>query len=396
MQARKIRPDEQYKIDLINCVAFESPWEPPKPETDEEPKESNSALQWWIAEEGDAFCGCVGIHALNVRFDGHIVGMGGVGGVSTLPQYRRRGAIRACMNASLADMRERGDVFSALYPFSRAYYRQFGFEDGASFSRWKIDLSAIRLPEAGGSIAMLIPGDDVSALGQVYAECAKNWNLSCDQMRLMRYLAKNNWMKDKRYLYIWRDESGVPGGMMLFSKKNRVMDCLCEFGKQNLLLFRDARALAALLNFAKTFAADYDSIRFDAPQGVRVQSLIAEGNNAECETLYQGMARLVNVPKALELCRTTGEGSIVIGVEDKILPENGGAWKVTFRAGGNRVEKTTETPDAKMPVGELTQLLLGICCADDLPMMPRVKINNPNAPFAQIFLRKPCHIIDLF
>ena len=29
-----------------------------------------------------------------VRFDGHIVKMGGVGGVATLPQYRRRGGIR--------------------------------------------------------------------------------------------------------------------------------------------------------------------------------------------------------------------------------------------------------------------------------------------------------------
>ena len=396
MQARKIRPDEMHKIDLINCVAFECPWEPPKPAADEQKEESPSIMQWWISEEGDDFCGCLAVYAFNVRFDGHLVGMGGIGGVATLPQHRRRGAIRACMNASLADMRRRGDVFSVLYPFSRAYYRQFGYEDGAAVSRWTLPFSALRLPDAGGSIEMLLPGSDLSCLEQLYQTCAKNWNLSVEKAGMAHFLSKTNWMKEKRYLYIWRDENGVPGGMMLFTKQNRVMDCVCEFGKTNQMLFRDARALAALLNFAKTFAADYDSIRFDAPQGVRVQSLISEGNDAECACHLQGMARLVNVPKALGMCRTFGEGSVVIAVEDRILSENAGAWKVTFAPGGNQVEKTDETPDIEMPVGELTQLLLGVCCADDIPMMPRVKVNNPDAPLAQIFLRKACSIIDLF
>lgn len=396
MQARKIRPDEMHKINLINCVAFESPWEPPKPEAEAEKKEPDSTTQWWISEEGDVFCGCLLVFKLNVRFDGHMTGMSGIGGVATLPQHRRRGAIRACMNASLADMRERGDVFSVLYPFSRAYYRQFGYEDGASISEWNIPFGALRLPDAGGTIEMVMPGDDLSAIKQIYADCAANWNLSVDNPELIRYLSKANWMKDKHYLYIWRDENGVPGGLMMFVKRDGKMDCVHEFGKQDQLLFRDARALTALLNFAKTFAADYESIRFQAPQGVRVQSLIAEGNDVTCELKYSGMARLVNVEKALEMCRTIGTGSIVIAAEDKILSGNNGPWKVTFSPDGNTVEKTGEAPDIEMPIGDLTQLLLGICCADDIPMMPRVKVNNPNAPFAQIFLRKTCHIIDLF
>jgi len=399
MHARKIRPDEMPKIYLINCVAFEGPWEPPKPETDpkEETKPDRTDRQWWISEEDDGtFCGCLAVYKYDVRFDGHLAGMGGIGGVSTLPQHRRKGAVRACMNASLADMRERGDVFSVLYPFSRAYYRQFGYEDGASVSEWNIPFSALKLPDAGGTIEMLMPGGDLSAIGQIYAACAENWNLSVDTTAMSHFLPKTNWMKDKRYLYIWRDENGVPGGMMMFTKVNRVMDCVAEFGKYNQLLFRDARALTALLNFAKTFAADYDSIRFFAPQGVRVQSLISEGNDITCAMKYNCMARLVNVPKALQMCRTSGEGSIVIAVEDKILAENSGAWKVTFAPGGNIVEKTDEAPDVEMPVGELTQLLLGVCCADDLPMMPRVKVNNPGAPFEKIFLRKSCYIIDLF
>ena len=395
MRARLSRPDEMHKIDLINCVAFEGPWEPPKPEPGKDPQPGD--MSWWISEDGDDFCGCIGTLPARVRFDGHVVGMTGVGGVATLPQHRRKGAIRACMNAALADMREKGDVFSVLYPFSRAYYRQFGYEDGASVNVWTVKLSAIRLPDAGGTIRLILPGEDMACVHQVYEACAKNWNLSFETCRCLKELEKRSWMKEKRYLYVWFDETGAPGGLMLFSKVNRVMDCRMEFGKENLMLFRDARALSAMLSFAKTFAADYDSIRFTVPQGVRVQSLIAEGNDAQCETCYNCMARLVNVPRALELCRTAGEGGIVIGVKDDILPENSGAWRVAFNPDGeNTVEKTDAAPDVEMPVGELTQLLLGVCCAGDLPMMPRVQVKNADAPFERIFMRKPGNIIDLF
>lgn len=396
MRARLSRPDEMYKIDLINCVAFEGPWEPPKPKTGEEDKQPGD-MYWWISEDGDDFCGCIGVLPAKVRFDGHVVGMSGIGGVATLPQHRRKGAIRVCMNASLADMREKGDVFSVLYPFSRAYYRQFGYEDGASVHVWTVKLSAIRLPDVGGSIRLVLPGEDLSDVRRIYEECAKDWNLSFEQCRYLKEIEKHSWMKEKRYLYVWSDENGVPGGMMMFSKVNRVMDCRMEFGKPNQMLFRDARALTALLNFAKTFAADYDAVRFVVPQGVRVQSLISEGNDAQCETCFNCMARLVNVPRALELCKTAGEGEIVIGVKDDILAENDGAWKVIFNADGeNRVEKTDAAADVEMPVGELTQLLLGVCGAGDLPMMPRAKVNNPAAPLEKIFFEKPCHIIDLF
>lgn len=403
MRARIVRSDEMHKVDLISCVAFEVPWERPKAveEKKEEKKtESNKPRDrwtWWLSEDGDAFCGCVGVLNLDVRFDGHIVSMGGIGGVATLPEHRRKGAIRVCMNAGLKKMYEDGDVFSVLYPFSRAYYRQFGYEDGASMTRWTMPFSSMKLPEVGGTMQLILPGDDLSPVHEVYNACAENWNLAAAPSRWLTRMDGQSWMKDKRYLYLWRDENGVPGGFMLFSKSDGVMNCTASFGLENALMFRDVRALVALLRFAKGFAADYESIRFDVPQGVRVQSLISEGNDVKGELFYNCMARLVNVKRALELCRTEGEGSIVISVSDGILPENNGAWKVTFNpAGENLVEQTTEAPDVSMPVGELTQLLLGICAASDLPMMPRVQILNPSAPFTRIFLPKSCYISDLF
>lgn len=396
MRARIIHSDEMHKVNLISCVAFEVPWERPKEEQKEE-KPSGDRWTWWLSEEGEAFCGCMGVLTLDVRFDGHIVSMGGVGGVATLPEHRRRGAIRVCMESALKQMYDEGKVFSVLYPFSRAYYRQFGYEDGESVSTWTMPFASMKLPDAGGTMELILPGDDFSPVHEVYNACAANWNLAAAPSRWLTRLADQSWMKEKRYLYLWRDENGVPGGFMLFSKSDRVMNCTASFGLENGLMFRDVRALTALLRFAKGFAADYDSIRFSVPQGVRVQSLISEGNAVKGELQYNGMARIVNVKRALELCRSEGEGSLVLSVTDAMLPENNAVWKVTFNpSGDNLVEPSSEAPDAEMPVGELTQLLLGICSASDLPMMPRVSIKNPSAPFSRIFLPKPAHILDLF
>ena len=392
MFTRLSRPAEAAQLDLIRSVAFETPWEPPKPDAENRP----STMEWWVAGEGDELFATIGVLPYAGRFDGREVLMAGIGGVATLPQHRRKGAIRACMTAALAEMRRRGAMFSTLYPFSRAYYRKFGYGDGPSVSVWTIPFSALSLPDVGGSIEMVRPDGDFGPVREVYATCAANWNLSMVNSRLLDELSEQSWMKACRYLYLWRDEAGAPAGMMLFTKVDGVMDCRTEFGKPNCMLFRDGRALAGLLNFAKGFAADYDAIRFAVPQGVRVQGLIAEGNAAKCEVHYNCMARLVNVPAALEACKAHGEGSVVISVMDELLSENAGAWKVGFGAGGNRVEKVEGTADIELTVNDLTQLVLGACCADDLPMMPNAKLLNPSAPFSSLFPRKPCHLLDLF
>ncbi len=399
MQARIVSQDEMPIIDMINCVAFEGPWEASKPE-DKKPDAKEKEpfpMHWWLSEENGEPCGCVGILPAQVRFDGHIVGMSGIGGVATLPQHRRKGAIRACMQGALNDMYQRGDTFAALYPFSRAYYRQFGFEDGPASSTWTVEMSGINLPDVGGRFQLLLPGDDFAPLYQLYQDCTQNWNLAFEQPRFLMWLKKQSWMKDKRYLYLWRDENDAPAGAIMMAKRDGAMDCTMSFALNNFLLFKDARAMTALLRFAKTFAADYDSIKFNVPQGLQIGSMIAEANDAKCESSLEGMIRIVNVKKALELCKTTGEGGIVLKIADGMIEENNKTWKITLNPNGqNRAEETQDAPDAEMPIGELSQLILGAREAGDIPMMPRIRIANPTAPFEKIFPRKTCHTLELF
>ena len=77
--------------------------------------------------------------------------MGGIGWVSTYPEYRSGGHTSQLMRESLAKMREDGQVLSTLAPFSEAFYRKFGWEVYFENTEYRIpsDELALREPIAG-------------------------------------------------------------------------------------------------------------------------------------------------------------------------------------------------------------------------------------------------------
>lgn len=410
MIVRILKPEQKYLSQMVQAIAFEGAFDmaqakekclnlPEKePYTGVLPHDDRAPFTWAaLSDDESEIYGCMGVTAYPTRFDGHTVLMGGVGGVATLPQHRRHGAIRECMKAAFADMYEQGYVLSALYPFSFYYYRKFGYEAGGTLVTWTIDMDALRLPDVGGKIELVLPGDDLSAVNEVYNAMCAEWNLSVVREVFDEDLIKENWLEKKRYLYLWRDDSGEPRGFIMFTKKDGVMDCMTNFGMPNGLMFRDARALTALLKFAQAFSADYRAIRLTLPEGIRIDSLIAEHNKVRREAGCNGMARIVNVQRALELCECRGEGCVRVAVTDPMLPQNEGVWQVSFAPGKpNIVEKVDAPADIELPVGTLSQLLLGVHCADDLPMMVEAAVHNPDAPYGGIFRRKICRMLDLF
>ena len=63
---------------------------------------------------------------------GKKLSMGGVGYVSSLPEYRGNGGISRLMKEILSDLHEQGTAVSNLAPFSERFYRHFGYENTIS------------------------------------------------------------------------------------------------------------------------------------------------------------------------------------------------------------------------------------------------------------------------
>ena len=412
MIARLLKPEESWRWNQVMAAAFEWDFdlekakvEAAREKTEEELREqARNRCFGALSDDGKILYGCVNSREYTCRFDGGAYKLGGIGGVSTLPPYRHNGAIRASLSASLRDMYENGFTFSYLYPFSTQYYRKFGYEVGAEARRWVMPLADIRPKDVGGTIEQIFPGDDFSPLLEVYDACFADCNMSAVRDRYDAGLEKAKLMEEHRYVYVWRNEAGAPRGLMIAHKTREdgavVMDCNHTFGAQNEngFLFCDMEALSALLFFVKSaFSADYDKISFTTRREIDLTSLVGENNSASCSMFWNGMLRVVNVRRVLENCNCRGTGCVRIAVEDPILPENCGTWKLTFAPGQvNFVEKTEEQPDVSLTINAFSALICGARDVHSLAWIPDAVVHNAAAPFAGVFYAKPCFMMDLF
>lgn len=422
MKVKLLEGNEMYLAKMVQAVAFE--WDmdyqkekeaceamteedlakfsgPQSMEAPALPSDPFRKIKSWAAfsDDGKQILGDMNVYTYTVNFDGHQTLMGGYGGVSTLPTFRRGGVIRACMTASLEDLYQTGCPFAFLYPFSRAYYRQFGFENGPRACSWVIELDALKPQKIPGTMRQLLPGDDLSPLTKIYNAFYQNYNLAVVRKKYDPELMVEKLIQEHRYLYVWYNESGEPRGFFIAKKtENRRMDCCTTFWLKNAFIALDSQAFHAMLHFIRnTFSADYDSLTLTVPENLHIEPLISEGNKAQCNVQLNGMARIVHVEKALEMCRCKGEGCLYIQVEDPVLSQNSGVWKLSFSTGKpNQVEKCQSQPDITLPIGDLTSLLCGMRDVEDIAFMPQTIVHHLDAPLEQVFYRKPCHVLELF
>lgn len=401
MFARKLKPEEFWEARRAMAVAFEGVFEQgkelEKAKTDQ--ADPNEDLYGASLTEGGPLVGSIVINHKVSRFDGHTVKMGGVGGVATLPANRRGGAIRDCMKLALRDMYNNGYALSHLYPFSTAYYRQFGFAPAAQAFRWKIKLEDLkRLPDVGGSVRQLFSGDDLSPLLDVYNKMYGGINFSCLRETFDKNLEGDKPLAARRWIFLWESGDGRSSGFLVGSRLKDSLVCYPNFGLVNALLFTDVTALIGLLNFVRTaYIANFESIEFSVPAHFDLTCLLPEVSGIEYKPVLNGMARAVNVEMLLKLCKCKGEGSLVLQVTDNILPENHDTFRLSFAPGKeNAVERTASAPDITLDVGNLSVLLGGARDASTISMTPDIQVLNPSAPLDRVFYRKPCYVMDLF
>jgi predicted acetyltransferase len=78
--------------------------------------------------EGEELASKLHILSLNVKLGQQDWKMGGIAGVATYPEHRRKGHVNALMKRALEDMDKEGNIVSFLHPLQIAFYRRFGWE----------------------------------------------------------------------------------------------------------------------------------------------------------------------------------------------------------------------------------------------------------------------------
>jgi predicted acetyltransferase len=125
-------------------------------------------------------------------------------------------------------------------------------------------------------------------------------------------------------------------------------------------------------------------------------TLIPNGDKVERKYSSHGMARILNVQKALELMRhPEASGSYTLEVTDDFLPQNTGFYTVSYAAGkAHSVVQTAQgKADITVTIQTLCQMILGLVDLNMASYRCDVKIYSNQQVLSAVFIRK--NIADL-
>jgi predicted acetyltransferase len=348
--------------------------------------------QHWGAFDDD---GTLMAHMLDNQYmswlDGTLVRNGGIGAVSTLPEYRTEGAVREIFRKLLPAAYADGEVISTLYPFSHAFYRKFGYETVCWKNVYTFSPAVLRGYTFGGKVRQWKTGDPAEDWTALYNAFASSFNLAVfrDDARMAEHL-KGEYYKDRKFSYmLWED--GRPAACLIFQDIRHDPQAILEV--QN-LAWNGPAGFRAILGFLSRFSADYGTIRLFLPRNIELLSLIRSplAYDIEKTTDQAYMIRVINAAKALEVIRKPEGCSFVIRISDEIIPENNGTWKVT--AGG--VSPTEEEPDLCVSEKALGQLVCGAVSLAEAEYREDTAVRKNRETLEKVFIRKPILVEDHF
>ena len=391
---RKLTPEDFPRTDELFAIAFEQSME-------RRPADPGDTDTRWAAFD-DATGKMMSMLVVNdyqVHFDGSACKMAGIGGVATLPQYRRRGGIRGCFEAMLPDLYANGYDFSYLYPFSTAYYRKFGYECCVQKYQASVDLALLRPENTAGTLHLVESGDpmteDVRAVDSLWEN---RYNMMVRHSpEDYRWLEKLDPAVKQEFAYVYRAADGTPKAYTVFTAPNQPdgRNLICSK-----LFFTDREGFQGLMGLFKSMASDHRFVKFTLPASVGMQYLFPERSlGAVTWSIHTaGMVRVVNVKSVLEKACYSGAGTARLQILDPQIPENNQTFEASFTGGkAESVEPTHLPPTVTLTIPAFSALISGVCdFAEASDWMPGITVHQDAAALPNIFCRKPLLIADYF
>ena len=391
MEVRRLTENEHFEADMISHVAFHMCMEDPE-KTREESKKLT--IEDWGAFSED---GKIMARILNHRFDswldGQLVANGGIGGVSTLPEYRNTGAIRAIFEKLIPEAYRNGEIISTLYPFNHAFYRKFGYETACWRNDYEFVPAVLKGYRFDGTAELWKPDDPVSEYTALYNRFAENYNLAVrrDDKRMLQDHLKGEYYKDRKFGYLLK-EDGIPVAYLIFQDIRNDPAAILSV---NDAAWDGRKGMEALLGFLARFSADYGTIRLFLPACLELFSFIRCPRAYDIsQTVRQDyMIRAVNVQRMLEIIKKPDDCRFVIRVEgDEYIAQNNGTWEVS----GNSAVLTDKAPDLTVSVQAFGQMAAGCVSLAEAMYRPDVTITGNEDVLAKVFIRKPILVEDHF
>lgn len=306
--------------------------------------------------EGDELASKLHILSLKVKLGKLEWKMGGIAGVASYPEHRRKGHVNALMKTALSEMNGNGDVVSFLHPFNINFYRRYGWEVISDNKKVQIEKKDLKpIGEFKGKIKRYTEETHSQEIEQVYDEFAERHSAMLSRDK--------DWWKKNIYgpqtAAVYYNAANEAEGYLLYEVKNEIMKV-----EEYVSLSHEART--GLWNFI----CQHDSMVEKVEIKTSVHDpfpyfLIEPKQKTEVHPYFMG--RIVNAEKALKsypFFNREGK-NVILHLVDSMASWNAG----TYIIGNNEVSFFPVKPDSlctkpaerglHLDVNALTALLFG-------------------------------------
>ena len=395
---RKIQKEEMKAFANLSATAFHS-----DAKEQYEDIEKGGFLQETIrvmADDGNKITAGLRLIELYMYLDTGYVKCGGIGDVSSYPEYRRTGNIAKLMKNALREMYDEDYVISYLYPFSHPFYRKYGYELCREKQEVTIKTQCIKYEETSGHVKQHVYGTDSDLsedIKKVYYLHAAKMNMMVDR----RGYFWDRKLKDDAYTskiktYVIYDDTGEPKAYMRYEYER--MDFPNIRAKIYDIAFVDRKAFDELLMFIYKLGPSISEFVFACPPKLAIFNALDDAWDVKMKVEPAGMMRIINVQKAFDAIKAIElQGSILVKVSDGDIAENNGVFKINSENGIIKAEKVRDDKfDLSCPINILSQLVCGFRVLDEVEHLDSVIIKSKKEEIDRLFHKKQIHIQDYF
>ncbi|RXT06378.1 enhanced intracellular survival protein Eis [Ammoniphilus sp. CFH 90114] len=381
-QLRKLSQDDLDQSLELSQYAFQ--YVIPK-EQIEDRKRMASLQEIWGEFEGDQLLSKLHLLPLCVYIGGKAIEMGGVAGVATWPQHRRKGSVSRLIKQALLSMRSNQQTVSLLHPFDFAFYRKYGWEWSVSHKRYTIEKRDLNfMSEVPGQVIRLQNNQQLETIMELYEAFAKNYN----GMLLRSKMWWDYYIKPSNYqIAVCEDEQRLPRGYILYQVKDRIFE-VKEF------IYLDEVTRRGLWNFICQHDSMIDQVKMKATEDDKLPFLLSNPRISQ-DIIPYFMARIVDVEAFLKLYPfTKTPASITLTVTDPVAEWNNATYRLED---GIVLKQETQSEGFCCDIQTLTVLLLGTQTADFLYASGKLTgdITSVNR-LAEVIHSKPSALFDFF
>ncbi len=389
MIIRRLREDENGKLDAIQSLAFSFSYDMEESDGHGLEEEVYGAF----LDDNETLTATIFTPEYDSLYCGKVFKSVGIGGVASVPEYRRMGAVRAIFDEIFRLAPERGWATSFLYPFSYSYYRQFGYERVMKRMSVKIPAYVLEKFPRNTNAKMYIKDGPVKKedLMAVYNAYAEKYDVMYRRSHTRAYSDKPH--KSQKLTYVWYDGE-TPVSLATFRCKDNVMTV-------SELCYTSPDALRGILGFLRMFEGQVSEYKFEElPQDSELELMIGEYVDAEY-SLYNGAMGRVLLPQLLLENTVYPEefGHFRLQIDDP-LSFNRGVYAVEYVRGEAQVIRMPfdSVYDLSLNVPALSRILLGgeRFDARRAAYMDGVKLDGNADDFFRVFGKRPNNLLEKF